>query len=286
MRSASRWLIAVALVLVVAGIAFVLYRNTTQDAGRVGSVQTQRLLWSRGAASTRRDAAHQKSNVGQIQVPSSIGDTSSRHTKERSHLLPLYREPRRLNEYKKLLTSQILYENGDNGPRYAALVMNIIDGNVSAVSEFLDSGGDPDTEVQLGSLASASESLLEFAIEAGRVSVVKEIVSRGASVNKVARDGETPLISAALAGEAGVVKYLLDRGAQVNKRDAANTTALSRAIESGSYETVLALLKDGASVELALGAGRKLPPELVRPSNTEFKKVRQLLIERGASMPQ
>ena len=183
------------------------------------------------------------------------------------------------------MISQILHENGDHGPEYAALVMNVVDGNVSAVSEFLDSGGDPDTEIQLGSAPSASESLLEFAIESDQVGVVKELVNRGASFNKVASDGDPPLVSAALAGNAEVVEFLLNNGAEVNEQDTAHTTALSRAIESGSFTTVQLLLKNGASVEDALGAKRALPPELVNPANSEYQKIKNLLIEYGAAMP-
>lgn len=285
MKNSTRQPIATAILAVSVLIAVASYWAARPNSDSTRPAQTQKSRPIRNAITAKLRPTRRGPYATGSRPPTSTARKIATQANGRSHLLPIWRNRRRRKAYKELLISQILHENGDHGPEYAALVMNVVDGNVSAVSEFLDSGGDPDTEIQLGSAPSASESLLEFAIESDQVGVVKELVNRGASFNKVASDGDPPLVSAALAGNAEVVEFLLNNGAEVNEQDTAHTTALSRAIESGSFTTVQLLLKNGASVEDALGAKRALPPELVNPANSEYQKIKNLLIEYGAAMP-
>lgn len=68
--------------------------------------------------------------------------------------------------------------------------------------------------------------LLHFA---GSEIRIKKYIRRGANVNYINANGETPLIAAAHSGDSGAVNILLAKGADVNHRNFNGDTALHTA---------------------------------------------------------
>ena len=86
------------------------------------------------------------------------------------------------------------------------------------------------------------------------------LLSRGAEVNKLDSDSQTPLFSAAAALPVDVTAALLAAGASVNQQDASGVTALYCACDTANYLAARLLLRPrvrggvlrgGADVNLA-----------------------------------
>jgi ankyrin repeat protein len=93
------------------------------------------------------------------------------------------------------------------------------------------------------------------AVESGDLSVVRQVLDRGADIEARNAEGLTPLMVAAKAGRAEVVRELLQRGAQVNARVGCyGITALTLAGTRDSDSEIAALL-------LQAGASREAPDE-------------------------
>lgn len=71
-------------------------------------------------------------------------------------------------------------------------------------------------------------------------------MSRGAYVNSVDRDNETPLHYAASNGHAEAVTFLIKHGAQINASDTYGITPLEAAVKDGRVQTIRILLEEGA----------------------------------------
>jgi hypothetical protein len=113
--------------------------------------------------------------------------------------------------------------------------------------------------------------MFEKAIENGQLEMVRNMVQRGADVNKNIAQSPwvTPLATAAARGHTNIVRFLLSMGA-VGK-----TEALANASEKPHQETMKALLAAGADGEHALRlirtrAGKRALRELMamKPSCT------------------
>jgi hypothetical protein len=87
---------------------------------------------------------------------------------------------------------------------------------------------------------------LMAAVARGQVSLVKDLLARGAEVNDKDDEGQTALIKAAANGHAAVVKLLLTAGAEVNEKDNQGRTAAALAKAGGHTEVVAILRATGA----------------------------------------
>ena len=92
------------------------------------------------------------------------------------------------------------------------------------------------------------ENPLMYVALVGDVPRVKQMIARGAKVNK---DGWTPLHYAAVRGRAEVAKALLGNGALPNELSPEGDTALILAVRADSVETVQALVNGGADPSLS-----------------------------------
>lgn len=99
-------------------------------------------------------------------------------------------------------------------------------------------------------LADNLEYNLTDAINQGDLEQAKELIAKGADVNKEQEPfKQTPIIIAPLRGKA-FVKLLLENGADINAKDQDNTTALINACLYGNLEITKYLLSKGADISV------------------------------------
>lgn len=122
------------------------------------------------------------------------------------------------------------------------------EGDLSAVSEFLDEGADINGFVALFDADVNGFTALHGAARYGSLHIVKELVGRGAEINAKNTDGETALHLATSKGHLQVCKYLIENKANVDETDKYGRTALFFAATSGYSEIVKFLVDHGAEV--------------------------------------
>lgn len=86
------------------------------------------------------------------------------------------------------------------------------------------------------------------AVEKGNLSMVKQLLKSGMSVNSKGFLGSTALMKAALKGNEEMVKLLLDFGADIYVKDDGGATPLHYAVRAGNSKIVELLVKSGADV--------------------------------------
>ena len=81
---------------------------------------------------------------------------------------------------------------------------------------------------------------LIVAVEAGRMDLVKELLSRdeGMNINVRGAKGQTPLMQSAMMGDIAMARLLLSYGADVYEQDFEGWTALGYAVRSWNQELV------------------------------------------------
>ena len=147
------------------------------------------------------------------------------------------------------------------------IVMDVMYGRANKLSERIDAGLNPNMTVPIGPTPETRESLLNFAISTGQRTVIRELLSRGASTAI-----GSPLIQAVAFGEVDVAKMLLDHGANPNKTGVTGT-ALSEAIIMGDYSAVKLLLKAGADPNQIGGGVRNYMNRSTKPTFVAIRKL-------------
>lgn len=89
---------------------------------------------------------------------------------------------------------------------------------------------------------------LFYASKAGPAYTVEELIEKGADVNSVQIDNETPLHAAAATGKINVIKVLKARGATSNPRTSSGWVPLHHAVRFGHEQVVSYLLSTGTSL--------------------------------------
>lgn len=87
---------------------------------------------------------------------------------------------------------------------------------------------------------------LQQAAREGKTDKVKELLLKGAAVNKRDDHGLTPLMYAAWSGHGEIVKVLVGNGANVNAEDGSGKTVLLHAEENYYPKIVAFLMQAGA----------------------------------------
>ena len=97
-------------------------------------------------------------------------------------------------------------------------------GNLKALDVHLANGVNLNTQDPQSGL-----TLLSWAVLAGKVDIVEQLIKAGADINGTNRDGGTPLHEAAFMGRDGVARILLQNRADVAARNDNGETPLNRA---------------------------------------------------------
>ncbi|XP_067669418.1 serine/threonine-protein phosphatase 6 regulatory ankyrin repeat subunit B-like isoform X2 [Haliotis asinina] len=181
------------------------------------------------------------------------------------HELPLYIAIQKGHlEVVKLLVNRGCDVDNQKGLRCAVVSMNS-----NMVLFFLNRRVEVDSTVVCRACA------------AGDLNIVKMVFGKGATVNMVSHDGDTPLHSAC-QGNSTVVAYLLKKGARVNQAsDDTGDTPLHRAAMWGSTECADVLLKAGADVNVQNNTG---DTPLHRAAKWECTECADVLLKAGADV--
>jgi ankyrin repeat protein len=131
-------------------------------------------------------------------------------------------------------------------------------------------------------LAPVVAAPLHEAVTNGDIEGAAQLIQRGAALEEVDEDGETPLTAAALAGESVIVELLIEHGAQVNGRNAGGFTALHAAAYNGHITIVEVLLDHDADINDQDNKAKIAP--LHAAAEKDHLKVAELLIDRGARL--
>lgn len=100
-----------------------------------------------------------------------------------------------------------------------------------------------------------SEALF-IAAHLGHMPSIMDLVQRGANVNYLNGDRETPMHAAAARGHLRVMQYLQSRGANLNARTVQNWIPLHHAVRFGHPSIVNYLLAHGAPLYMRTRSGQ------------------------------
>lgn len=104
---------------------------------------------------------------------------------------------------------------------------------------------------------SISEELFE-AVHLGYMPIVIDLVERGANVNYLNRNRETPMHAAAARGHLEVMQYLRSYNAYLHPRTVENWVPLHHAVRFGHQNVVSYLLANGAPLNLKTRTGQSV----------------------------
>jgi ankyrin repeat protein len=155
----------------------------------------------------------------------------------------------------KVLVSNSASIDAANDLGYTPLMAAIEGDHEEVIDFFLKSGSNVNPEVinemEVEGLGGAFP--LYTATRKENLAVVKQLLKRGADVNRSAPNGWTSLKSAAQQGNFEIVKVLLDAGADPNIADDTNYTPLMNAVSGEHEEIVKILLKFHADPNVQSG---------------------------------
>ena len=98
-------------------------------------------------------------------------------------------------------------------------------------------------------------TLIMIATKFGRSEVVTALITAGAGVNEVNRQGDTALIMASALGNTPITTCVLEAGADIEKTNTGGSTPMIVASDNGSCEVVDVLIRDGANIDRANDKG-------------------------------
>ncbi|MBI2686135.1 MAG: ankyrin repeat domain-containing protein [Acidobacteria bacterium] len=127
------------------------------------------------------------------------------------------------------------------------------------VSVLLAKGASATAKTKAGRTALMAAAGCEAAEES-----VKMLLAKGAGVNDIAQDRQTPLMEAAFNGSASMMRLLVNAGADVNTADEGGWTPLMGAVGWGDVALVKTMLAKGAKVNAAnVFAGKVVHGDIV-----------------------
>ncbi|OQR83454.1 hypothetical protein ACHHYP_14690, partial [Achlya hypogyna] len=155
----------------------------------------------------------------------------------------------------------------DNAIRPGQLLQAASDGDLTLVAQLLKKGASPNETNKIGFTA------LHLAAGRGHGTIVSHLVAGGANVNAIAANGQSPLHSAAASGKASIAQFLLEAHATVDLHDKTGQTPLHLAVLRDHEFVVQALLAAGA--DLCRRNNDNQTPEMLAQSAT----MRELLVK-------
>lgn len=118
-------------------------------------------------------------------------------------------------------------------------------------------------------------------IKKGDIIKAKEIIQKGADVNKVSSDGWSALMHAAHFGLVEVIRPLIEKGSDVHMMDCDRWNALMIAVTHGHLEIVKILIENGADIHAVDKNGWD---SLMMAALNGHLKVVKFLIIKGADI--
>jgi hypothetical protein len=119
---------------------------------------------------------------------------------------------------------------------------DIYDGNVDAVKQYLNNGGDPHLQSENG-----ESTLVNLAVAQGKLEIAQLFIDSGVDVNLSDQDSWTLLHSAASNGHLEIVDYLIIEGTSVNAVDKYNSSPVNETAKHRQALAGLALLDANAN---------------------------------------
>jgi ankyrin repeat protein len=124
------------------------------------------------------------------------------------------------------------------------------------------------------------DALMTVVTRSDNLEIIKLLVERrGANVNQLSHNGETPLLMASRYCKFNIVRSLIDFGALIDHPGLGGETPLMRASSSGCLEIVVLLKERGAEIDRSTLFGRNALMHAVEGGNVN---VVQVLIDSGA----
>jgi len=156
-------------------------------------------------------------------------------------------------------------------------------GESAIVMDYLKWGGNPNAPREDLNI---NNSLLECAVSTRFINtnVVKQLIDKGADVNVMCQDMNTPLllITSKYDNYIDLAKLLIAKGAQVNVVNRRHQTPLSNAIASRQIGTVELLISKGADVNAGDNLRDHNTIPLLSAISSNQSKIAKLLIAKGA----
>ncbi len=121
------------------------------------------------------------------------------------------------------------------------------------------------------------------ACENSKISIVRTLLDKKASVNVFTKNGETPLLISIKKGDTEIVKLLVEKGADINVYDSTGKTPLIAAVESGSETDAAFLISNGADVNRKSSRGSGPVFSALTDSPKHLKMI-ALLSSKGADL--
>ena len=148
-------------------------------------------------------------------------------------------------------------------------------GSVSVVEELLEKGANTNATDKNGATA------LHFAATNGHEKIISLLLDRGAELDFKSRYGQTPLSWTAGSGNEVVVKMLLAKGAELDTKDEYGQTPLLRAARNGHETIVKCLIDRGAEIDVIDKNGRT---PLSHAAECGHEVVVEMLLDKGAEL--
>lgn len=121
-----------------------------------------------------------------------------------------------------------------------SLILAVRDGSLKAAALLVSQN-----KINIEARTKQDESALMMAALNGHEALAKQLIAKGADINKT---GWTPLHYAATKGHLGMIKLLLEKSAYIDAESPNKTTPLMMAAMYGTFDAVKLLIDEGADV--------------------------------------
>ena len=123
---------------------------------------------------------------------------------------------------------------------------------------------------------------LTYAVDKGRIRIVKLLTENGADINLSPRGRGNPLVIAIDRGDTAIVNYLLAQGADVSTKENFDPIVCAiRSFKPNSKNVIESLIKYGADINANNGAALR---EAISPHD-HTNEIACYLLEQGAEVP-
>ncbi len=177
----------------------------------------------------------------------------------------------------KALLPHMTHVNSPEEKGLTALMCALLDNNVD-IANILINDGNADVTCK----TKRGDTALHLACHNDSLSVVENLVKKGASVTAKNSEGTIPIMFAASNKRHDILKFLLDIDSSlVNEQDDDGDTALNYAAKAKSIECVRLLVDIGANIEIA---NQKGCTPLIITCHTGTEAIMDLLLSKNAAV--